>query len=396
MVAYTLYDTDPRVRREAETLASTGAYDVIVFTLKNADLPRKYTLNGVRVCELNVGKYRGASPLRYILSYLHFTFVSFLAVTRSSIKHAIDVVHVHNMPNFLLFAAIVPLLQRKKLILDIHDTMPETFSSTFSGMHKRLWLSALILEERFCCKLADHVICVNHVQQAAILQRQSLANSKMTVSFNVPDPSFQRSESRTSRRETENRFKLIYHGTLAGRLSVDLAIQAVARATQSIPGIQLHVIGEGHAREGLISLCEELDLKDHVQFHKTVPLEKLVAELRDMDLGIVPLRKSPAAELMLPVKLLEYVSLGIPVVAPRLKAIQHYFTEDMLFFFEPGELPSLLRAIYEAYEDPQERRRRVQNARSFLAKFGWDSRTEGLLNLYWNVSDSSKITPQIL
>lgn len=384
MVAYTLYDTDPRVRREAEILSSAGAYDVVAFTLKDSDLPKKYTLNGVRVCELNVRKYRGGSPLRYILSYLHFTFAALLAVTRSSIKHAIDVVHVHNMPNFLIFAAILPVLQRKKLILDIHDTMPETFSSTFSGIYKRFLLSALILEERVCCKLADHIICVNHIQQAAILRRQSLPNSKMTISFNIPDPTFQ-PKSRMPRRDAENRFKLIYHGTLAGRLSVDLAIQAVARAARSIPRIQLHIIGDGAAKEQLMALCEELDLKDRVLFHKTVPLEELIEALRDMDLGIVALRRSPAAELMLPVKLVECVSLGIPVVAPRLQAIQHYFTEDMLFFFEPGDLPSLVAAIHGAYEDPDERMRRVHNAMSFLAKFNWNSRRDDLLNLYRTV-----------
>ena len=59
---------------------------------------------------------------------------------------------------------------------------------------------------------------------------------------------------------------------------------------------------------------------------------------------------------MLPVKLLEYVSLGIPAVVPRLKTIEHYFSDDMVAYYEPEDVESLADAIYRLYREPERRR----------------------------------------
>ncbi len=72
-----------------------------------------------------------------------------------------------------------------------------------------------------------------------------------------------------------------------------------------------------------------------------LPVESLLDILRDMDVGIVANRENAATELMLPVKLLEYVALNIPVIVPRLKAIEYYFTDEMVSYFEPENVDSL-------------------------------------------------------
>ncbi len=40
-----------------------------------------------------------------------------------------DVVHVHNMPDFLVFAAFWPRAFARKVVLDVHDLMPEAYCS---------------------------------------------------------------------------------------------------------------------------------------------------------------------------------------------------------------------------------------------------------------------------
>src|SRR5262245_41064468 len=188
MVVYTLYDGDARVRREAETLAATGLYEVDVLTLKDGKTARQYTLSGVNVRQLNARKYRGGNPARYVLSYLNFAWLAFLELTRRSIAGTVDVVHVHNMPDFLIMAAIAPILQRRTVILDLHDTMPETFAGTFPPRYRSLFLGLLGLEERICCAMADHIICVNEVQREVVVKRLPSTRAKALVSMNVPDP----------------------------------------------------------------------------------------------------------------------------------------------------------------------------------------------------------------
>ncbi len=382
MVAYTVYDWDARVRREAETLVSIGVYDVRVLTLKTDDSAREYVLNGVRIQQLNVRKYRGKNPLNYICSYITFTLRAFLAVMALARRRLVDVVHVHNMPNFVVAAGLVPMIQGKTVVLDIHDTMPETFSATFSPKYRRLFQPVLNLEERLCCAVADRIVTVNQVQQDVIVARHPRVRSKMIVSMNVPDPRlFATDNLAATDSPVSDRFRLVYHGTVSGRLGVGLAMEAVARCKDIIPEIQLHIIGEGDAKDRLMRDCTQRNLGQHVVFHDAVPLDKLIPVVRGMDLGIVSLESNPATELMLPVKLMECLFLGIPVVAPRLKAIRHYFTEDMLFYFEPGDLSSLAAAIAAA-RDPEARRVRVRNAQAFLRQYDWNVHKAALLELY--------------
>ena len=90
-------------------------------------------MDGVLVQELDIAKYRGKSGANYILSYFRFTFLAFLECTKLLARKSLDVVHVHNMPNFLVFAGLIPLLAGKPIILDVHDTMVETYAAKFAG-----------------------------------------------------------------------------------------------------------------------------------------------------------------------------------------------------------------------------------------------------------------------
>src|SRR5437870_5165071 len=123
MIAYTNYQFDGRVRLEAESLVNWG-YQVFFLVPKSEAIARTYTLASITVRELNIHKYRGKSRFRYILSYLAFLAVAFLACTRLFLQSRIRVVHVHNMPDLLVFAAILPRLFGCKVVLDLHDTVP--------------------------------------------------------------------------------------------------------------------------------------------------------------------------------------------------------------------------------------------------------------------------------
>ena len=101
-----------------------------------------------------------------------------------------------------------------------------------------------------------------------------------------------------------------------------------------------------------------------------------------MDLGIISNRKSIATELMLPVKMMEYIALGIPVVAPRLKAIEYYFDRGMVGYFEPESVDSLAGMILSLYEDASKREKQTEKARVFLERYGWENHQLDLLNLY--------------
>jgi glycosyltransferase involved in cell wall biosynthesis len=378
MIAYTNYAIDARVRREAETLASHG-FRVSCLTNRNHGTGTRYVLNGVEVRELGVPKYRGKSTAAYLASYLRFLAAATVACLGRLLRGELDVVHVHNLPDFLVFAALLPRLAGKKVVLDIHDSVPETFATKFSGsarLHK-----LLCLEERMSAAVAHKVICVNHPQRDVLVGR-GIPFSKTFVSMNVPDPKIFGSPSRPPH-SPNGHFNLVYHGTMAERLGVDLVIRAVSQLRERIPCLRLHLWGGGDDLAAFERLVSELGVGDRVSFKpKGFPLEELPGHLSAMDLGVVGNRSNTATDLMLPVKLLEYVSLRIPAVVPRLRTIDHYFSDDMVSYFDAEDVSSLADAIHRMYCQPTVRRRQADSAETFLDRYGWDRQGSELVAMY--------------
>jgi glycosyltransferase involved in cell wall biosynthesis len=386
MVGYTYYVTDARVRREAETLAANPSYEVEVLVLKEASSPRTYLLDNVVVHELNLAKYRGQSGARYMISYLMFLFLAFAECIRLLAANRLDVVHVHNMPNFLVLCALVPVLLGKKIILDVHDTVLETYASKFTEIRnetmRRVLTKLLYLEETMSFALADRVIAVNQIQRDTLVKR-GLPAWKTLISMNVPDPKRFYKGTSAADCADNGRFRLVYFGTITRRLGIDVAIEAVAELAGEIPAIEFHIIGDGEDMEAFKRLSESLKIEDIVHFSgRYYPLEELVPLLQNMDLCIVPNRRSPATELMLPVKMLESVALGIPVLTPKLETIEHYFGDDMVFYFEADSVSSLASALRQAHEHPDLRARKARRAKSFLDKYGWETHQYALIDAY--------------
>jgi glycosyltransferase involved in cell wall biosynthesis/peptidoglycan/xylan/chitin deacetylase (PgdA/CDA1 family) len=383
MVAYSNYIVDARIRREAETLVSTGEYEVTVLALNtNRGDGGSYTHRGVTVQELQISKYRGKSHFKYMLSYLKFMLEAFSISNKMFFGKEAWAFHIHNMPNFLVFSGMVHRFLGGRLILDIHDLVPETYSTKFKKLSGGVLFKLLCLEERLSCKLAHRVICTNHLQREMLVKR-GIDSRKIAISMNVPDRKIFRLKDGDGSEGPRGRgLKLVYHGTLAKRLGIDLAIQAVADLGREIPGLEFYVLGDGDDEEEFKELARSLKVDQLVHFSGVVPLDELGRMLKGMDLGVVPNRENIATEFMLPVKLMEYAALDIPVVVPRLKIINYYFSEEMVSFFKPGSVESLANAILELYRDESKRKCQVKMAKRFLEQYGWEKQQHEFLDVY--------------
>ncbi len=381
MIVYTNYRYDSRVRREAEALVSHG-FSVSVLSLKEGSKKQRYTIDGVNVIELGHSKYRGGSVILYFASYGLFMLQAMIACTALFFRKKTDAVHVHNMPNFILFAAFVPRLFGKKVVLDLHDTLPETYEGKF-GRTTGLFYRLLCVEERICCAFAHKVICVNQIQKDAVVGR-GIGEDKIEVVMNVPDQKIFNANGKGRREDAEvPRFDIVYHGSVVERLGIDLAIESVSRLRKEIPGISFNVIGTGDDLDRCLEVCEKLGVQDLVHFSKKAfPVDQIPEIIAGMDVGIVPNRRSIAADLMLPVKMMEYVAMEIPVIVPRMKAIQHYFTEEMACFYEPDSVESMMGAMKDLHDHKEKRRQITAKAADFMKVYGWGNHQKVLVEMY--------------
>jgi glycosyltransferase involved in cell wall biosynthesis len=352
MIVFSYYPADNRVRREAEALAEAGI-SVDVICLRKENESAKQVLGGITVHRLPLSRKR-ASALRYIWEYLFFFVLAMARVSRLHVKRGYDVVHVHNMPDFLVFSALVPKLTGSKVILDLHDPMPEVYMTKYSiGIrHPVIWLLRAV--ERWSIRFSDLVLTPN-VAFLDLFASRSCPESKIHVVMNSPDTKIFRTSNAQSYRGTlpEKRgFALMYHGTIVERHGLDTALGAMARIRSEIPNLVFHVYGEGDFVKQFLEQVDRLNLQNIVIYHGHVPAEVIAESIDAIDGGIIPNKRSVFTEINLPTRIFEYLCMGKPIIAPRTKGIMDYFDDSSIYFFEPGSEESLARVILSMYRDP--------------------------------------------
>lgn len=378
MVAYTNYLSDARPRREAEALTRRGD-QVDFIALGEKDRPAIEIVQGVRVFRVKQLRYRGGGGLSYGLAYLRFLWAATLKLLRLFRKERYDFVYVHTMPDLLVLVGLIPKLFGARIVLNIHDMMPELYMSKFGISEKHPLIRILAFQEQFSIRLADKVICV-HNPHRDVLCRRGAPSGKITVLPNVPDPLIFRSTVSTAR--TDGAFRIVYHGTIARRLGLDLGVRAFAKAVGFCPGMRFEIFGDGDAGEALESQIVASGVEDRIHFsRKMFRVESVAQMIQGASVGLVPNRRDVATDYMLPVKLLEYVHMGIPVIAPRLLAIQYYFSEDQIAYYEPGDVDELAECIRRLYANPAERAELARKSAEFAKNFRWDVLKENLFKV---------------
>jgi glycosyltransferase involved in cell wall biosynthesis len=177
------------------------------------------------------------------------------------------------------------------------------------------------------------------------LEAAGIPSHKIRVVLNSPDS---RIFSRASNpRNSGAGLTLVCHGTVTRRLGLEVAFKALELMDDQSARVRLIVIGKGDYLQQAQAQVAAMKLEDRVSFQTPVPIEELPQLLAQADVGLVPNRPSAATHLMLPVKLLEYATLGIPVISARLRTVEHYFGDDAIRFFEPGNPADLAAAIAE-------------------------------------------------
>lgn len=379
-VAFTHYASDGRVRRMAEALAERGD-DVTAITLREEHEPKRYELAGVKVRTVNLKQHRGSNQVLYIAQYVIFLLIVAWLLTVSHMRRRFDVVHINNMPDFMVFAALPVKVLGAKVILDIHDPMPELFESKFGVGKGHMAVRAIGSVEQASIGFADEVISVHQIQLDTFTSRGA-DPSRFTIVQNVADPKyFPIGMALETQRDTDT-IQLVYHGTMAPRLGLDILLRAVDRSRHVVPGLRLLLIGDGDDTPRLLGLIDELGLDDVVTFDPGfVPVDELLPHLVASDIGVVPANVNPFTRNMLPVKLLEYVTLGIPSISTDLPTVRYYFEPSEVMLVEPGSVEPLSTAIETLALDPAMREAQARKALKFTTRHSWEGERDRYLEV---------------
>jgi glycosyltransferase involved in cell wall biosynthesis len=356
VLLYSYYPSDPRPRRAAEAMADAGmSVDLLCLREKDSE-PKEEIINGVTVRRVSIRKLRG-SKFGYFLRYGRFLWASFWFLSRRLIGRRYDVVHVHNMPDILTFAALSQKMVGARVILDLHDPMPELMTTIYGLKPDNFMVRALRTLERWSIALADVALTPNIAFKKLFVSR-SCKNEKMQIVMNSPnqkvfDPDLFDAETRD--RSTGADFRVMHHGEIVERHGIDLLVEAVARVRDRIPGIRLDIFGSKTPfLDVVLELAKKLGVADVVHYHGPKRQSEIAQAIRQCHLGVVPNRRSAFTELNFPTRIFEFLSMHRPVIAPATTGILDYFLEGELLTFDAGKIEDLAKKMVWVYEHPAE------------------------------------------
>ncbi|MEO0165191.1 MAG: glycosyltransferase [candidate division WOR-3 bacterium] len=334
------FPQEVHLRRDVKALME-GGFEVDVICARDSGEKLFENWNGVNIYRIPIC-HRRKGMLRYIYEYLYFFIHATVLLTRLFFRKRYECIEVDTMPDFLVFAAFVPKLFRRKIILYLFENMPMLFADKYKLGPGHPLIRFLKMIELMSVKFADQLI-ITHKRREKIFK-------KSIIILNVPDEEMflsgvsVMSDQMIHRSDLYNAkevVNIVTHSTLTEIYGIQNLLRAIACLKDNYPRIRCEIIGTGEYQRDLIELAQSLCLDNCVQFKGFIPFEKIAGALCAADIGVV----SVLCDYLLPNKLFEYIALGIPVICSAVKAIRDFFDEDELCFYNPHDFRDLARQI---------------------------------------------------
>lgn len=342
---------DRRVWMEATTLRAAGWEVSIICPTGKGFETHHEVLEGVHIYRHDLPA-EGQGLSGYVREYASAVRSQFRLARRIWRKRTFDVVHICNPPDLLfLVAAWYKVFHGARVIFDQHDIMPELYEAKF---RRRDWGYAVTrVAERLTFATADVVISTNESYRNIALTRGRKRPAEVFVVRSAPDlQRFCPTQPETGFRR--GRPHLVgYVGVMGPQEGLDHLLRAVDRIVRvnGREDISFMLIGDGPSRASLRKMTHALGLDDYVEFAGRVPDEELIRRLCSSDLCVNPDPKNPFNDASSMNKILEYMSLGKPIVQFDLKEGRRS-AADASVYAVPNDDADLAQKIMSCVDDP--------------------------------------------
>jgi glycosyltransferase involved in cell wall biosynthesis len=349
-------------------------FDVHLITPNDGLLPTVDTIAGARVTRISQDLSQN-----FLARAVHFGQA---VAAHVAIHPGYDLVHYRNVWDGLHLAG-----QKKRhgyrTLFEVNGLPSIELKYHYPGLDAAL-LSKIKEQEIATLHLSDAIICPSRVTRDYIASL-GLDRSLVTVIPNGVSPSdFAPSPlpSRDGRIPT-----LLYIGTLADWQGLDVVVRALPKILEKQP-VQLKIFGRGRSRQRklLARQIRKLGVEEQVLVQPAVPHHEIPALIAEADICVAPLGLNDrnVTQGACPIKVLEYMAAGRPLLASNMPIVRELVREDLdALLFSPNDPEDLARQALTLLEDFELSQRLAQSAsQRALTKFIWRESQKKLLKVY--------------
>lgn len=367
---------DPRVQREVGALLDAG-HAVDVISVRDAGEPRRERSGALTVYRLPSALLgAGGSAPGYVLRYGAFLVLAALLSGALHVRRRYALVQVHSLPDFLVFAAVIPKLLGARVVLDLHEMMTEFFAAKFGAARGSLPWRAVAVAEQASIRFADFAFtCTNEMREAFVARGADPA--RLGVVLNASEEDVFDVERHPPRGSDDGGFVILCHGSVEQRYGIDTAIEAVALLRDELPGLRLQIMGTGAYVEAARKLAARLGVTDRVAINgRWEPLPVLLEAIARCDAGLVAMKRDAFRDLTHCNKMYDLVTMRRPVLMSRTRSVEAYFGEASFAYFDSDDPRALADAIVRLQADPARRAAHVRAAAQALEPYRWPRQRE--------------------
>jgi glycosyltransferase involved in cell wall biosynthesis len=168
--------------------------------------------------------------------------------------------------------------------------------------------------------------------------------------------------------DNDSVFKLLFMGRLIRMKGVHCLLEAV----RNMPGIELHIAGDGPERQKLEDYARDHHIS--AKFHGWVDTAKKSHLLQSCHTAVFPsILTSTGQQEGVPVSLLEALGAGLPIIASRNGGITDIIEQGTNgILVTPGSIPALQQAVHLLHSDVEGRKRFSVEAEHTAERFDWN------------------------
>jgi PEP-CTERM/exosortase A-associated glycosyltransferase len=262
-----------------------------------------------------------------------------------------DLIHAHGLFYCGLAAAYAARSLGIPYVYEVRSLIEEGLVEEGGASQRGIVYAAYRRLDALALRLATHVVAISDGLRAD-LARRGVDPAKITVIGNgvdlerqappgAPDPGL-----RAALGVPSDALLLGYIGTLFAYESLDLAIRAVADLAPAHPKIHLLIVGGGNARAALEETAARLGVGARVRFAGPVPHDQIGRYYGIVDLFVLPRRPNRLTDLVTPLKPLEIMARGKPLLASDCGGHRELIRDGVNgFLFESGTSGALAARI---------------------------------------------------
>ena len=222
------------------------------------------------------------------------------------------------------------------------------------------------------------ILVSNKDTKKIVIDEYNVSNEKISIVPNGVDLSMFKTITK------KNPKKIIFAGAMYYHRGLDILLEAIPLVIKNIPDAKFVLLGSGDEMNKLKEIVSKNKLNDSVEFKGWIKRDEIPKNISDASIGIGPLRLTEVTSRALPIKVLEYMAVSLPIIAQKGTLPNDILENEKNGYFIENHT-ELAEKIIVLLNDPKKVEDMGSHSLKLVQKFSWNHVVNSIIKEVENI-----------